>query len=141
MPKIGSYVTNPQAQEFYNIASNSDRRLNFVPKSFQPIGIKQGQSCPTIWHKLEQFSMLCQSQKVFLNNTLVLYNLVTIHGRKAILVWVVVNTKIPVIQVFEHQKKAKELFEKLLLIDKEKWGNATYTIFVERSINPLRGDE
>ena len=50
-PKNGSYATNTQAREFYNIASNSDRKLNFVPKSFQPIGIKQGQSNPTIWHK------------------------------------------------------------------------------------------
>lgn len=81
MPETRSYATNTQAQEFYNIASNSDRILNSVPKSFQPIGIKQGQSCPTIWQKHGQFSMLYQSQKVFLNNALVLYNLVTIHGR------------------------------------------------------------
>jgi hypothetical protein len=53
------------------------------------------------------------------------------------MVWVVVNTKIPVIQVFEHKAKAFELVNVLLKIDKEKYGNATYTIFVEREINPL----
>jgi hypothetical protein len=53
------------------------------------------------------------------------------------MVWVVVNTKIPVVQVFEHKDKAFELVEKLHMIEKEKWGNATYTLFVEREINPL----
>jgi hypothetical protein len=80
-PKIGSYVTNSQAREFYNIASNSDRKLNLVPKSFQPIGIKQGQSCPTIWHKLDTFSMFCVPSSFFLNIATFLKEMVTIHGR------------------------------------------------------------
>jgi len=53
------------------------------------------------------------------------------------MVWVVVNTKIPVVQVFEHEDKARQLFQKLIDIDREKYGNAGYTLFVERTVNPL----
>ena len=67
--------------------------------------------------------------------------MVTIHERENIIVWVVVHTKIPVVQVFEHQPKALELAETLRLIDKHKFGNKTYTLLVERFVNPLEGDE
>jgi len=53
------------------------------------------------------------------------------------MVWVVVNTKIPVVQLFEHKDKAFELVEQLRKIEQDKFGNATYTLFVEREINPL----
>ena len=81
MPKNGSYETIPQAREFYKIASNSDRKLNTVPNFFQSIGIKMGQSIPTIWHKLEQFSMFSTPSSFFLNITTFLKDMVTIHGR------------------------------------------------------------
>jgi len=81
MPKTRSYVTIPQAQEFYNIVSNSDRKLNSVPKSFQPIGIKMGQSVPTIWQRLGKISMFSMPSSFFLNITTFLKETVTIHGR------------------------------------------------------------
>jgi hypothetical protein len=79
MPKTRSNVTNPQAQEFYNIASNSDRILHFVPKSFQPLRIKQGQTNPTLWHKLGGIvPVLAICFNIFFKDSLT----VTIHGRQ-----------------------------------------------------------
>ncbi len=49
-------------------------------------------------------------------------------------VWVVVNTKIPLVQVFEKKSKAFELVNQLRKIEEEKWGNVTYTLFVERNV-------
>lgn len=78
-PKNGSYVTFSQAREFYNVPSISDRKLNFVPKFYKPIGIKQGQSCPTIWHKL---GGIVPVLAICFNNFFKTCLTVTIHGRK-----------------------------------------------------------
>jgi len=79
--KNGSYVRNTQSQEFYVIATNSDRKLNSVPKSFQSIGIKKGQSVPTTWQRLGKISMFSMPSSFFLNITTFLKETVTIHGR------------------------------------------------------------
>ena len=42
---------------------------------------------------------------------------------------------------FEHHPKALELAESLRLIDKQKFGNKTHTLLVERFVNPLEGNE
>ncbi len=50
------------------------------------------------------------------------------------MVWVVVHTKIPVIEVFEDKEKAMDLVKWLHKMEEQKDKNVTYTIYVERGI-------
>ena len=82
--------------------------------------------------------------QVFLNQCLsILFNIplmVTIHGRENILVWVVVNCKIPLVETFYNKEQALALVSILHEYEKKHFKkNITHTIYVQRDTDRLTG--
>lgn len=108
----------------------------FCKKNFCPIRKHCQFKDDYITKRVAVQNILNQSFNILFNISL----MVAIHERGNILVWIVVNCKIPLIEIFYNKEQALALVSILQEYERKHYKrNVTHTIYVERDTDRLSG--